>query len=254
MAWFGPSGDCGCCEPADCLCADPSEHSLANLTYTTPSGAGVATIKVTISDIQDEINFRYRGSPQSGALPVNDTTITGLDSLNGTHYIGIAARIPATPSICIPKEGLYGIEQSYGTWINKTYQIDVDMRELWIPTCSLSGVYGTSSGTFSMTGPFADIDRSLFYIDRTTLNDVIYKCTLRGRLISGNGTLYGTRGRVDQELSIKCSEDFEPDEKPLMLTVNQDPYTSGSCTLSEMPPTGVLEVAVGTVRMELVLI
>jgi hypothetical protein len=125
MAWFGPSGNCGCCPVCDCL---------DGLTEARRFN-GTPTVKVVISDVLDEFEYQtttYFSFPSAWRDRVK---ISGVSSIAGTYFF----ELTKTASGCIDL-----ISGSSETQIIGSYTSEVTRQTINGTTCAAGSPTVTS--------------------------------------------------------------------------------------------------------------
>lgn len=202
--WFGPRGDCGCCEPELCSCAG-----------TGPDYVGFDQIKVTISGLPSSLAYSkgvYRnpscpGTPSLGYF-FADHDILGLDALNGTHFFDVPHY---TPSKCI--------DNTADILPGQFFPYEVDGVEFSIDK-AISGQFYNSSTCVPASFSTSQTDTLKFRIIVFKLSANHFRVTARGLFYSdGTSTAVctgiGTGSAIDILPSIRacqnigCSNEFD---------------------------------------------
>jgi hypothetical protein len=118
--WFGPRGDCGCCDgPGLCLAARGHFENVQGETISYRSFRPGSQAQLTLSGFPATAFARqvmpYQLIGLDGSWPWREYTWTGLDNLNGTYLMDL----PLSESGCI------GVQSPMAIYtFNATCQID----------------------------------------------------------------------------------------------------------------------------------
>lgn len=241
MGWFGPRGSCGCCGPIECLCADPSQHSLDVLTYQPPAGSGGLAVRIEVWGVPATYSWRFAAEAFGGtSRSVVDAEASGMSWMNGTYFVQISDA-PCVPTSWIPHGGQ--VVDGWGT-PGQSYDVNADHMLMTLPSCDLN-YQGSQNAEFPVT--------RLAILSRAVMNDLEFRISLSSSPPGGWG--WNGPGAIRFSESLRCSEGFEAKESPVLMQVGVDyNISTGECDVGAIPGVNFDPAmhAIGTARIELV--